>query len=133
MSRYAFLKDGVFDKFYESETLPEVATHKGYSVLPVEEEVVNTATQQYVDVTTEAIIEQTRYLLRTTIADKPPAEITAIEEAEKDDTITSFNADRSLPRALALTLFDAVNEIRTLKAQAPLTLDQFKSYVRGKL
>ena len=48
MNEYALLKDGAFVKFMYRDTLPEVATHKGFSVLPVVREKVDNSTQKYV-------------------------------------------------------------------------------------
>ena len=133
MTQYAILKDGVFVKYKNFDTPPEMATHKGYSALPVEYETVDTSTQQYTTQTVAEIIEPSRYLIRTTIADKTPAEITAIEEERRETVVTRMSSDLTFDKAIALTLFDVVNEVRALKSQAPLTLAQFKTYVKGKI
>lgn len=133
MNEYAILKDGVFYKFIRRDDQPEVATHKGYAVLPVVRETVDNSTQSYKNFETVITIEPTRYLIQRVISDKPQAEIDAIYEAEKDTAVADMVSDRSVAKALGLTLFDVVNEVRGLKAQAPLTLNQFKTYVRGKL
>jgi len=134
MVQYAIIKDGTtLHRMIEADSPPEVATHKGFTVLPVEEEVVDNSTINYTNSVVENLIEPTRYLIRTTISDKTQPELDIIYEAEKDYVIDKFDEERDIVRALALTLFDAVNEIRVLKAQAPLTMGQFKAYVRGKL
>lgn len=133
MNEYAILKDGVFVKFIRRDEQPEVAAHKGYAVLPVVRETVDNSTQSYTSQVTEEIIEPSRYLIRTTISDLSQAEIDASIALKKDNAIAQLDLEYSYIKALALTLFDAVNEIRVLKGQGPLTLEQFKVYVKEKL
>lgn len=132
--KYALLKDGAFVEYKFFDELPEVATHKGYSLLPVVEEDLNWAVTEYVDVTVQKIIEPTRYVVRRTVSDKPQAEIDAIVAQQKQtyaDILTQDNM--SLYKALGAVMFDLVNEVRALKSQAPITKAQFKDYVKGKL
>lgn len=44
-----------------------------------------------------------------------------------------ISENNSIERALALALFDAINEIRTLKGQGAWSLAQFKAYMKTKL
>jgi hypothetical protein len=133
MDQYALLKDGVFVKFMYLNDPPEVATQKGYLALPVVHETVDNSTQGYTSQVTEDVVEPSRYVVRTTISDLPPADIAAAVEARKQQAVDFFDTDQSALRALALTLFDTINEVRVLKSQAPLTFAQFKTYVKGKL
>jgi len=132
--KYALLKDGAFVEYKFFDELPEVATNKGYSLLPVVEEDLNWAITEYVDVTVQKIIEPTRYVVRRTVTDKPQAEVDAVVAQQKQtyaDILTQDNM--SLYKALGAVMFDLVNEVRALKSQAPITKAQFKDYVKGKL
>jgi len=133
MTEYALLKDGAFVKFMYRDTLPEVATHKGYSIYPVVREKVNNSTQRYVNKTVTEAIEGSSYVIRTTIEDKPQAELDALYEAQKDEAVLQLDRERDVLKALGATLFDLTNEVRVLKGQQPITAAQFKAYVRGKL
>jgi hypothetical protein len=133
MNDYAILKDGVFYKFVRRDEQPEVATHKGYAVLPVVRETVDNSTQPYTTRETVETIEPTRYLIQQITSDRPQAEIDVLIEDEKDAVLGELATDRSVSKALGLALFDLTNEVQVLKSQQPLTLQQFKTYVRGKL
>jgi hypothetical protein len=51
------------------------------------------------------------------------------------DDLDTLNAalmqDGGVVRALGQALFTLVNEVRVLKSQTPLTLTQFKNYLKG--
>ena len=63
-----------------------------------------------------------------------PKKTDAEKLAEAEEKLdTRISAARNLERALAMAIFDLANEVRDLKGQQPLTVEQFKTYIKGKL
>ena len=60
---------------------------------------------------------------------KTPAEL----DAELDAVVARMDSNRNLIKALALTLFEVVNQVRVLNNQGEITLPQFRNYLKGKL
>lgn len=133
MDEYALIKDGALVEIIEFPSAPEVATHKGYSALPVVRETVNNATQEFTSTSVVATIEPTRYLIQKIVSDLSQAEIDAKVQAAIDSSMTALDEPRSVVKAIGAVLFDVVNEVRSLQSQPALTSQQFKNYVRGKL
>ena len=133
MTEYALLKNGVFVEFRQYETPPIVGSHKGFSLLPVARETIDNSTQKFRDKVTTAYVEPERYLIQTVYSDKPQPEIDALAEAEKTTVVNSMDVELSYSKALAQALFRVVNDVRELKGQQPITVDQFKTYLKGLL
>lgn len=133
MTEYALLKDGAFVKFMYRDTLPEVATHKGYAIYPVVREKVDNSTQKYVVTDVVEVVENGNYVLRKVVSDMPQAERDVLIAQLEDNAVATLGNDKTILKALGAVLFELTNEVRVLKGQQPITAAQFKTYVRGKL
>lgn len=133
MNEYALIKGGVFVEVRRYAEKPDDIPHKSVVWLPVVRETINNATQKYTDEVVTEAIEPTRYLITTTISDKPQAEIDAYLGAQKDAQVERIEDATSIIKALAVALFEVVNDVRVLKGQQAITAAQFKTYIRSKL
>lgn len=133
MNEYALFINGTFEYIKRFEEIPVNIPHKNVEWFPVVRETVDNSTQNYKTTTTESVLEQGNYVIRTTISDMTPAEIAAAQENKRNLVVNVMDEDFSVFKAIALTLFDLTNEVRILKGQQTITLQQFKDYVRSKL
>jgi len=133
MAKFALIKNGVFVEARNYDRKPPDIPHKNAVWLPFVTEEVNNAVTQNTKRSVEAIIEPDRYVVRTTITDKSQAEIDAEVEQAKEQAAKAIDSGYTLLRALGLVLFGVVNDVRELKGQQPITAQQFRNFVKGKL
>ena len=64
---------------------------------------------------------------------KTQQEIDEMSTALKDISIERLDEPSSFEKALGMAVFELVNQVRDLNSQAPITAQQFKSYLRSKM
>lgn len=133
MNEYALFMNGEFVKIKKFTERPPHIPHKNVVWYPVVRETVDNSTQQYTETIKTQTIENDTYVIRRTIQDLPQAEIDTIIESEKTENINLIDRNYTITRALALTLFEVVNQVRVLNGQVEITPDQFKTYLKSKL
>lgn len=133
MALFALFKNDVFAEVRQYDEQPPDIPHKNVVWLPLVDETVDTSTQEYTQRTVTFIKEPTRAVRRTTISDKPQGELDAITAEERADALAALDRANSIIKALGQVAFELANDVRTLKGQQPITAQQFRDYVQGKL
>jgi len=133
MAQFALIRDGAFVEIRTYPSKPDDIAHKNVVWLPVVRETVDTSQTEYKKNATESIVQQDSYLIRTTISDMTQQEVDAVVNAEQTAALAKLDVTNSLLKALGVVMFELVNDVRTLKGQQPITAQQFRNYVKGKL
>lgn len=77
-------------------------------------------------------IQADRVYRKVTVRDMTQAELDARAEQQKVDAEEKLDVHPAF-KALAVALFETVNDVRQLKGQQPVTAQQFKAFLRSKM
>jgi len=131
MNEYALFINGTFEHIKRLAEQPVNIPHKNVVWYPVvrTEEVNTTLPQEYQKKTVTENVVGNEYVIHTLIEDFSETEIDNV----KTENVNKVTNDYSIEKALAEVLFEAVNEIKTLKSEQTITAAQFRNYLKSKL
>ena len=138
MARYATIRDGEVYRIRDltPEQVADIPAHKAAFILPYTKEPRPT----YDSETHKPPVRLPRVINADSVVDgwAAPVAYTAQELADRKEAADTEAVDRlqvasSVEKALGAVLFEVVNDVRTLKGQGTITVQQFRDYVKGKL